>query len=90
MRRCSNEPVSWSSCRESRRGPFFAEAARVRGMPIVGDIDRSRAPTDAPVVGITGTNGKSTVTTLVGGDGRRARGCGCASAATSASRRWTC
>ena len=45
--------------------PFFA-AARRAGFEIVGDIELLRARRDAPVVGITGTNGKSTVTTLVG------------------------
>jgi UDP-N-acetylmuramoylalanine--D-glutamate ligase len=45
--------------------PFFVEA-RHRGIEIVGDIELFARAADAPVVGITGTNGKSTVTTLVG------------------------
>ena len=45
--------------------PFFVEARR-RGIEIVGDIELFARWADAPVVGITGTNGKSTVTTLVG------------------------
>jgi UDP-N-acetylmuramoylalanine--D-glutamate ligase len=45
--------------------PFFAEARR-RGLEIVGDIELFSRAVDAPVAGITGTNGKSTVTTLVG------------------------
>jgi UDP-N-acetylmuramoylalanine--D-glutamate ligase len=45
--------------------PFFVEARR-RGVEIVGDIELFARAADAPVVGITGTNGKSTVTTLVG------------------------
>jgi UDP-N-acetylmuramoylalanine--D-glutamate ligase len=45
--------------------PFFVEAQR-RGLEIVGDIELFARAVDAPVVGITGTNGKSTVTTLVG------------------------
>ncbi|HTV77934.1 MAG TPA: UDP-N-acetylmuramoyl-L-alanine--D-glutamate ligase [Steroidobacteraceae bacterium] len=45
--------------------PFFAEAQR-RGITIVGDIELFALGADAPVVGVTGTNGKSTVTTLVG------------------------
>jgi UDP-N-acetylmuramoylalanine--D-glutamate ligase len=45
--------------------PFFVEARR-RGLEIVGDIELFARAVDAPVVGITGTNGKSTVTTLVG------------------------
>jgi UDP-N-acetylmuramoylalanine--D-glutamate ligase len=44
--------------------PFFAEARR-RGLSIVGDIELFARAAEAPVVGITGTNGKSTVTTLV-------------------------
>jgi len=45
-------------------GPFF-EAARSRGLSIVGDIELFARAARAPVVGITGTNGKSTVTTLL-------------------------
>jgi UDP-N-acetylmuramoylalanine--D-glutamate ligase len=45
--------------------PFFAEAHR-RGLEVVGDIELFALAVDAPVIGITGTNGKSTVTTLVG------------------------
>ena len=44
--------------------PFFMEARR-RGLEIVGDIELFARAADAPVVGITGTNGKSTVTSLV-------------------------
>ncbi|HEY6482856.1 MAG TPA: UDP-N-acetylmuramoyl-L-alanine--D-glutamate ligase [Steroidobacteraceae bacterium] len=46
-------------------GPFFREAHR-RGLEIVGDVELFARAVDAPVVGITGTNGKSTVTSLVG------------------------
>ncbi len=51
--------------------PFFVEARR-RGLEIVGDIELFARAVDAPVVGITGTNGKSTVTTLVGRMAERA------------------
>ncbi|HTP38007.1 MAG TPA: UDP-N-acetylmuramoyl-L-alanine--D-glutamate ligase [Steroidobacteraceae bacterium] len=44
--------------------PFFAVAA-ARGLTPVGDIELFARAARAPVVGITGTNGKSTVTTLV-------------------------
>ena len=44
---------------------LVAEACAA-GLRIVGDIDLFLAAAEAPVVGITGTNGKSTVTTLVG------------------------
>ena len=40
------------------------EAAH-RGMPIIGDIELFAREAQAPVAAITGTNGKSTVTTLV-------------------------
>ena len=45
-------------------GPFF-DAARARGLSIVGDIELFARAARAAVVGITGTNGKSTVTTLL-------------------------
>lgn len=55
----------------SLEDPFFVEARR-RGLEIVGDIELFARWADAPVVGITGTNGKSTVTTLVGRMAERA------------------
>lgn len=51
--------------------PFFVQA-QARGLEIVGDIEMFARAVDAPVVGITGTNGKSTVTTLVGRMAERA------------------
>jgi UDP-N-acetylmuramoylalanine--D-glutamate ligase len=51
--------------------PFFSQA-RARGLDIVGDIELFARSADAPVVGITGTNGKSTVTTLIGKMAERA------------------
>ena len=45
-------------------GPFF-DQARLRGLEIVGDIELFARATRRRIVGITGTNGKSTVTTLV-------------------------
>ena len=51
--------------------PFFVQA-RARGLDIVGDIELFARAADAPVVGITGTNGKSTVTTLLGRMAERA------------------
>ncbi len=41
-------------------------AAQARGVPVVGDIELFARAVAAPVVAITGSNGKSTVTTLVG------------------------
>jgi len=48
----------------SLREPVLVEAAK-RGLPIVGDVELFARATRTSVVGITGTNGKSTVTTLV-------------------------
>ena len=41
-------------------------AAQHRGVPVVGDIELFARVATAPVVAITGSNGKSTVTTLLG------------------------
>jgi UDP-N-acetylmuramoylalanine--D-glutamate ligase len=49
----------------SLKEPFLMSAA-VRGIPIVGDIELFVREAQAPIAAITGTNGKSTVTTLVG------------------------
>ena len=51
--------------------PLFA-AARARGIEVVGDVELFAREAAAPVVAITGTNGKSTVTTLVGEMARHA------------------
>ena len=45
--------------------PLFG-VARTRGIEVAGDIELFARAADAPAVGITGTNGKSTVTTLLG------------------------
>ena len=42
------------------------EAAERRGVPIVSEIELASRFIEAPIVAITGTNGKSTVTTLIG------------------------
>ena len=56
--------------------PFLRRAA-ARGLEIVGDIELFARAVAGPVVGVTGTNGKSTVTTLLArmaaADGRRVR-----------------
>ncbi len=48
----------------SLREPFMMSAA-IRGVPIIGDVELFAREAQAPVAAITGTNGKSTVTTLV-------------------------
>lgn len=56
--------------------PVLAQA-RARGAEILGDIELFAGAASAPVAGITGTNGKSTVTSMVGamsaGAGRETR-----------------
>ena len=49
----------------SLREPFLISAA-ARGIPIIGDIELFVREAKAPIAAVTGTNGKSTVTTLVG------------------------
>ncbi len=44
--------------------PFLREAM-ARGIEVVGDIELFARAAQAPVIAVTGTNGKSTVTTLV-------------------------
>ncbi len=43
----------------------IAQEARARGIEVLGDVELFARAVPAPVIGITGTNGKSTVTTLV-------------------------
>jgi UDP-N-acetylmuramoylalanine--D-glutamate ligase len=43
----------------------IAAAARARGIEILGDVELFARAVRAPVIGITGTNGKSTVTSLL-------------------------
>ena len=49
----------------SLREPFLQKAA-ARGLDLIGDIELFAREAGGRVIGITGTNGKSTVTTLVG------------------------
>jgi UDP-N-acetylmuramoylalanine--D-glutamate ligase len=43
----------------------FLKSAAARGLPILGDIELFARAARAPIAAVTGTNGKSTVTTLV-------------------------
>ena len=55
------------------------QAASAHGVPIIGDIELFARAADAPVVAITGSNGKSTVTSLVTAMAKRSGvrvGCG--------------
>jgi UDP-N-acetylmuramoylalanine--D-glutamate ligase len=51
----------------------IAQRARERGIEVLGDIELFARAVQAPVIGVTGTNGKSTVTSLVA---HMARGAG--------------
>jgi UDP-N-acetylmuramoylalanine--D-glutamate ligase len=55
----------------SLQQPLLVDAQR-RGVEVIGDIELFARTASAPVVAITGSNGKSTVTTLVGAMARRA------------------
>jgi UDP-N-acetylmuramoylalanine--D-glutamate ligase len=46
-------------------GEPIAREALARGLPVVGDVELFAREVSAPVAAVTGTNGKSTVTTLV-------------------------
>jgi UDP-N-acetylmuramoylalanine--D-glutamate ligase len=43
----------------------IAQRARARGIEVLGDVELFARAVKAPVIGVTGTNGKSTVTSLV-------------------------
>ncbi len=43
------------------------EAARQKGVPVTGELDIIAAYMDRPVIAVTGTNGKTTTTELIGG-----------------------
>jgi len=55
----------------SLKHPLIGEA-RARGVEVIGDIELFARAAGAPVIAITGSNGKSTVTTLVGDMARAA------------------
>lgn len=42
------------------------QQAIAQGIPVIGDVQLLRRATDVPIIAITGSNAKSTVTTLVG------------------------
>ena len=50
----------------------FVRDLRAAGVPTLGDIELFARVADAPIVAITGSNGKSTVTTLLGEMAKRA------------------
>lgn len=58
----------------------FIKEAKKRGVPIITEVELTGALTKAPVIGITGTNGKTTVTHLIGemlkNDGKKPILCG--------------
>ncbi|MEM6793204.1 MAG: UDP-N-acetylmuramoyl-L-alanine--D-glutamate ligase [Acidobacteriota bacterium] len=52
------------------------EAARAAGVPVIGEVELAFRHAEGPVVGITGSNGKSTTTALTGAMLRALRGDG--------------
>ncbi len=54
-----------------RNEPQIA-AAQARGVPVIGDIELFARAAHAPVIAVTGSNGKSTVVTLLSAMARRA------------------
>ena len=42
------------------------DKAERRGVPVISEVELASRFIDAPIVAVTGTNGKSTVTTLIG------------------------
>lgn len=51
--------------------PLVQQALK-RGIPVIGDVELFAQHVDAPVIAITGSNGKTTVTTLLGEMAREA------------------
>ena len=45
--------------------PMLAEA-RLRGIPVIGEVELASFYLKGPVIGITGSNGKTTTTALTG------------------------
>lgn len=41
------------------------EAARTRGIPVIGELELASRFADAPILAVTGTNGKTTVTEMI-------------------------
>jgi UDP-N-acetylmuramoylalanine--D-glutamate ligase len=48
------------------RDSILLREAVARGIPVLGELELASRFMKAPIIGITGTNGKSTVTTMVG------------------------
>src|SRR5699024_12242982 len=44
----------------------FIQEAQKRGIPIITEVEMTKDITEAGIIGITGTNGKTTVTHLIG------------------------
>lgn len=44
----------------------FLDAARRRGVPVIGEVELAFGALRAPVIAVTGSNGKSTTTALIG------------------------
>ena len=62
---CFMQPVRWIVSPGVRLDHPMVTKAIAEGAEILGDLDLFMESVSAPVIGITGSNGKSTVTTLV-------------------------
>jgi UDP-N-acetylmuramoylalanine--D-glutamate ligase len=49
------------------RDSVLLREAQQRGIDVIGELELANNFVKAPIIGITGTNGKSTVTTMIGG-----------------------
>src|SRR5437868_11739276 len=45
---------------------ILLQEARAKGIPVIGELELASRFVDFPLIAVTGTNGKSTVTTLLG------------------------
>ncbi|MBF7017354.1 UDP-N-acetylmuramoyl-L-alanine--D-glutamate ligase [Staphylococcus durrellii] len=60
-----NEPIIFKNPGISYKVPILQEA-QVRGLKILTEVELSYLVSEAPIIGVTGTNGKTTVTSLIG------------------------
>ena len=57
---------SWSKIQESPYSNPMVEKALEKGIPVLTEVELAYLISDAPIIGITGSNGKTTTTTMIG------------------------